>query len=187
MRFLIFILLCLPLISHASILIQYGLNYSSEKDVSENGDFEESRTFHKVLIGASVNQRKTFFFGWNISSWSSSLSQGTNPEDTYSMLEMGPRLLWFFDENYNWYATAEWNVYAKGDREKSSDDSEVSGSSIGMGIGYRFRISRFVGLGAGIHYQSLDIKEEKIGSTVNNVSNKITNIMPMLELSILTK
>lgn len=187
MRLLLFILLCLPLSSHASILIQYGLNYSSQKDASDNGDFEESRTFHKVLIGASVNQRKTFFFGWNINSWSSSLSQGTATEDTYAMLEMGPRLLWFFNENYNWYATAEWNPYAKGDREKNSNDSEISGSSMGVGLGYRFRISRFIGVGAGIHYHTLSIKEEKIGSTENNVSDKVTNLMPMVELSILTK
>lgn len=187
MRLILFVLLCLPLTSHASILIQYGLNYSSQKDASFSGDFEESRTFHKVFIGASVNQRKTFFFGWNINSWSSSLSQGIAPEDTYSMLEMGPRLEWFLNDNYNWYMSAEWNPYGKGDREKGGNEREISGSSMGFGIGYRFRISRFVGVGAAIHYHSLSIKEEKIGSTENNVSDKVTNLMPMLELSILTK
>lgn len=83
--------------------------------------------------------------------------------------------------------SAEWNPYGKGDREKGASESEISGSSMGFGIGYRFRISKFFGVGASIHHHTLNIKEEKIGSTENTVSDKVTNLMPMLELSILTK
>jgi hypothetical protein len=187
MRFFLALLLILPLSAHASFLIQYGLNYSSQKDDSKTGKFEESRTFHKALIAASVNGRKTLFFGWNINSWSSTIKQGNGDEDTYSMLEMGPRLQWFVNDNYNLYFSAEWNPYAKGSRDKASDSHDINGQSYGLGFGYRFRLSRLIGFGASLHYHALTVKEEKTGSSFENTSDSVTNLMPMLELTILTK
>ncbi len=186
MRFLFVLLLSLPFHAEASFLLQYGLNYSSQKDDSTVSEYEESRTFHKAFLGASVNGRKTLFFGWNINSWSSENKRGAI-EDTYSMLEMGPRLQWFVNDNYNLYFSAEWNPYAKGDREKGNVSREISGSSTGFGVGYRFRLSRLIGFGASIHYHTLSLSEEKIGSAENDISDKVTNLMPMLELTILTK
>jgi outer membrane protein assembly factor BamA len=186
-HFLALFILSLPLTAKANFLLQYGLNYSSQKDTSGSGEFEESRTFHKAFLGATVNGAKTLFFGWNINSWSSSLSQGAANEDTYGILEMGPRLQWFTNDDYKIYFSAEWNPYVKGDREKAGSSREISGSGLGLGFGYRFRISRNVGLGASLHYHSLSISEEKINSTENNVSDTVSNIMPMLELSLLTR
>jgi hypothetical protein len=187
MRFLLLALLLLPLTAKASLLIQYGLNYSNQKDSSSGtGKYENSRTFHKGFLGASVNDRKTFFFGWNVNQWSSANQQGTSSEYTYSMLEMGPRVQWFMNENYNLYLSAEWNPYAKGDRNTGASKT-ITGSSMGVGLGYRFRLSRMVGFGAAIHYHSLNIKEEKSGSTETTVSDTVTNLMPMLELTILTR
>jgi hypothetical protein len=187
MRLLFLLFFIFPLTAKASFLFQYGLNYSSQKDASTEGEFEESRTFHKVLIGASINGKNNLFLGWNINSWNSSLKQGTGNEDTYSMLEMGPRLQWFMDQDYRWYLSAEWNPYAKGDRDKVAQSREISGSSIGFGIGYRVKISRLIGIGASLNYNSLSLEEEKVGTTENTLSDKITNIMPMLEFSILTR
>lgn len=187
MRFLFALLLTLPFSAHASFLLQYGLNYSSQKDNSSSGKFEEGRTFHKAFIAASVNGRKTLFFGWNINSWSSTIQQGSAQEDTYSMLEMGPRLQWFVNDNYNLYFSAEWNPYAKGERDKAGANHDINGSSYGVGMGYRFRLSRLVGFGAAIHYHNLSVAEEKTGSSVDDVSDSVNNLMPMLELTILTK
>lgn len=187
MRILLTLFLLFPFTAEAKFLLQYGLNYSSQEDKSDAGDFEESRTFHKAFLGASVNGRKTLFFGWNINSWSSTLSQGSGNEDTYSMLEMGPRLQWYTNDNYNLYFSAEWNPYAKGEREKTGTKRDISGGSLGVGVGYRFRLSRAVGFGASIQYHSLSVDEEKIGSTEEDVSDKVTNLMPMLELTILTR
>lgn len=187
MRLFIVFLLFLPFTAQAAFLLQYGLNYSSQSDDSDGEEeYENSRTFHKALFGASVNDRKTLFLGWNINKWSSSNKQGTSTENTYSILEMGPRIQWFMNENYNWYLSAEWNPYAKGDREKDVK-KEISGSSIGVGLGYRFKLSKLIGFGAAIHYHSFSIKEEKTGSTENDVSNNLTNLMPMLELTFLTR
>ena len=176
----------IPSLSRANMLLQYGLNYSSEKDDTANDDYDKTRTFHKIFIGASINGKKTLFFGWNINSWSSSLTK-VSDEETYKMLEMGPKLTYFFDEDYRFYLTAEWNPYAKGDRDKTGTSSEVSGSSMGFGAGYRFKLSRVVGLGASLNYHTLNLQEEKIDSTENDITDKVTNIMPMLELTIITR
>lgn len=186
MRLLLCLLFALPLTANASFLIQYGLNYSSQTDDSSSGDYEESRTFHKAFIGASVNGRKTLFFGWNINSWNSTNKRGST-EDTYSLLEMGPKLQWFWNDDYNLYFSGEWNPYARGEREKANVNLDISGSSFGFGVGYRFRLSRFVGFGASIQYHMLNLSEEKIGSNENDISDKVTNLMPMLELTILTR
>ncbi len=184
---LIFICTLLSLPAKAGFLFSYGLNYSSEKDATSGGDYEKTRTFHDLFLGASVNQRKTLYFGWNINSWSSSIQQGDAAENTYSLLEMGPKVTWFLNEERHWYLTFEWNPYAKGEREKASQSRDIAGMSYGAGLGYRFRLSRLVGLGAGIHYHSLSVDEEKIGSTENDVSDKVSHLMPMIELSFITK
>ncbi len=186
MKKIIFILILLPSLAHANFMFQYGLNYSGEKDTTTNKDYDKSRTFNKIFLGASVNGKKTLFLGWNLNSWSSTLKTNSI-EDSYSMTEMGPRVVYFFTENYTTYVTVEWNPYAKGSREKASTSSDVSGSSTSVGLGYRFKLGRNIGLGAGIHYHSLALAEEEINSSVNNISDKVTNIMPMLEFTVTTR
>ena len=185
MKFILPLFLWLPLSANASFLFKYGLNYSSQKDSSSIEDHESARTFHKISLGASINGKKTLFLGWGVNSWNSTLKQGTAEESAYSLLEMGPNFLWFLTENYNFYITGEWNPYARGDRDKNGTSRDIQGSSMGFGMGYRYRLSRFWGLGASINYHSLGIKEEKIGSTEDDISDKVTNLMPMLELTLL--
>jgi hypothetical protein len=182
---ILFYFLLLPFSAKANLLLQYGLNYSSQEDDSGSGKSSQSRSYNKAFIAASVNGNKTIFFGWNINSWSSSLKQGSSSEDTYSILEMGPRLQWFMNDDNNLYLTAEWNPYAKGEREKGGAKQDITGSGIGLGLGYRFRLSRLIGFGASLNYQSLSIAEEKTNTTETDVSDSVSNIMPMLELTIL--
>lgn len=186
MRTILLLALLFPLTSYARLIINYDLNYSSENSDSNNVESEKSRIYHKIFIGGSLNDRKTFFFGWNINKWSSEGKTG-NTEQEYSMLEMGPKLHWFLNDNYNLYLSAEWNPYAKGDRKLGNTDEDVSGSSYGVGIGYRFRISRVFGLGASIQYQTTKIDEAKVNSNEKDVSDSVSHIMPMLELSMMFK
>lgn len=185
MRTLLLLILIFPFNTQASFLMNYGINYSSETEDSDN-EYKKSRTFHKLLLGASVNQRKTLYFGWNINSWSSSLSKFSQ-EDNYSLTEMGPRMLWYTSDAYRWYLSLEWNPYVRGKREKSDISRDLSGSSYGVGIGYRYRISRLFGIGASLNWHKVKFDEETINSTENSISDSMSHIMPMLELSILTK
>lgn len=186
MKILLIFILLIPTLGHANFMFQYGLNYSSQKDATSGNDYEANRTFHKAFLGASVNGRKTLFLGWNTHSWTSSVTK-SSVEDTYSMTEMGPRLLYFFSDDYNTYISADWNPYAVGTRNKSSSSRDIRGSSMDFALGYRFKVTRYLGLGAGIHYHILTLSEEKIGTTETSSSDKITNLMPMLEFTLITR
>lgn len=187
MRAFLILFLFVPALAHARLIINYDLNYSSQSTDTNNVKGNNSRTYNKVFIGGSLNDRKTFFFGWNINSWSAEQKSG-QAKETYSALEMGPKLLWFLNDNYNLYLNVEWNPYVKGTRKPGSGSSEkISGSSYGLGIGYRFRLSKLVGLGASVQYQTTNIDEAKVGSNSNNVSDTVSHLMPMLSLSLMFK
>lgn len=186
MKKFILIFLLLPSLANASFMFQYGLNYAQSSDSTSADDHDFNRMFNKVFLGASINGGQNVIFGWNINSWSSTLTKDA-AEDEYSILEMGPRILWFLNEGNNFYVSAEWNPYAKGSRTKSSVDSDISGSSLGFSTGYRFRLSRLIGLGASLNYHSLSLSKETISSTESSISDKIGNIMPMLEITLLTR
>lgn len=183
---LILAVLLVSPVASANFIFQYGLNYSSQ-EIAGDSESTNSRTFHKILLGASINRNRTLFFGYNINSWSSAVSSGGGDEDTYSVLEMGPRLIWFMNEELNWYFSLEWNPYAKGSRDVAGESQDIDGSSTDFALGYRFKVSRLVGLGAGIHYHSYSVDESKVNNTSADVSDKVTNIMPMLELTIITR
>ena len=185
--FLFFLCLFFTINARASLLLQGGLSYSSYSDTSENGEGDMTRLYNKLFLGASLNKKKTLYFGWNINSWSSSLKQGTNEEDSYGVLEMGPRLQLFLNDNYSFYLSAEWNPYIKGDRDKNGSNGDIEGSSYGIGAGYRFRLTKALGLGIAFHYQNLSVTKETINSTESTTSDSISNIVPMLELSFMSK
>jgi hypothetical protein len=100
---------------------------------------------------------------------------------------MGPRLQLFFNDKYNFYVYAEWNPYIKGDREKNGLNGDIEGSSYGIGAGYRFRISKAFGIGVAFQYQNLSVTKETINSSESTTSDSISNIVPMLELSFMSK
>lgn len=133
MKKLLFYCLFLSTAAHANFLFNYNLNYSTQ---SEAGSItsSNSRTFHKGYLAGSTNRSETFFIGWNINSWSLNRDL-SGVEAKYSTLEMGPRFTWFTSQNYNLYFTFEWNPYVKGSRDAAGANVDLSGSSLGFGVG----------------------------------------------------
>lgn len=186
---LLFILLTisLPLSVHAKFAFSYALNYDSDSDSTEEEESEYKRTYHKIFLGATINGKRTVFLGQNINSWSRSIQQGDNEAAEYSFLELGPKLVWYTSQNYNWYLSLEWNPYVKGTRNLAGTERDMDGSSIGAAIGYRFKLSKRVGFGAAVNYTSLTFEDETIENSTDSVSDKISFVMPMLELTFMTK
>jgi hypothetical protein len=172
----------------ASFQFSYGLNYESDKDSSVAENSEYARTYHKVFLGASVNGAKTLFLGQNINSWSRELKQGTSTVAAeYSLLELGPKLLWYMTQERSSYLSLEWNPYVVGDRKILSTESEIRGNSLGVSFGYRFKLSKHFGIGASLNYTKVNIKKETITQTESDKSDGISMIVPMLEIAYLTK
>jgi hypothetical protein len=172
----------------ATFQFSYGLNYESDKDTAAAESSEYARTYHKIFLGASINGAKTLFLGQNINSWSRELKQGTNTTTAeYSLLELGPKLLWYLSEQRASYISLEWNPYVVGDRKIAGIQSEVRGDSLGIGFGYRFKLSKNFGIGGSLNYTKVNIKKETVSQTESDKADGLTMIVPMLEFAYLTK
>jgi hypothetical protein len=54
-HFLAAIICYFPVVCHANLLLQYGINQSLLKDASEEAPFKTSRTFHKGCLAGTIN------------------------------------------------------------------------------------------------------------------------------------
>ena len=172
--------------SYAKFYAQLNLSYLNFSDNSSS-EGKMTRSFQKLFLGASINSGNNLIFGWNINSWSSSIKQSSNDEETYNLTEMGPRLQYFTNDNLNFYTFLEWNPYAKGSRKNNGDNGDISGSSLGLGVGYRFRFSKKLGGGISLMYHNLSISNETVGSNESSRSDNISSIVPMFQISYVTK
>lgn len=174
--------------ARGSFQFSYGLNYENDKDSSIAENSEYARTYHKIFVGASINGNRTLFLGQNINSWSRELKQGTNTTTAeYSLLELGPKLLWYLSDQYSSYISIEWNPYVQGDRKINGTEGEIRGDSIGVSFGYRFKLTKNFGVGASLNYSKVSIKKETISQNESDKSDGLTMIVPMLEFAYLTK
>ncbi len=184
--FFIFSVLLAP--AQASFQFSYGLNYESDKDTSVAENSEYARTYHKIFIGASMNGAKTLFLGQNINIWNRELKQGTSTVAAeYSLLELGPKLLWYLTQERSSYLSLEWNPYVVGDRKILNIESEIRGNSLGVSFGYRFKLSKHFGIGASLNYTKVNIKTETVSQIESDKSDGMSMIVPMLEIAYLTK
>lgn len=172
--------------SHARFYSQINFSYLNYSDNSTSSG-KMTRSFQKLFLGASINSDKNLIFGWNINSWSSAIKQASNDEETYSLTEMGPRLQYFFNDSLSFYTFLEWNPYARGSRKNNGENGDITGSSLGLGIGYRFRFTKKLGGGISLMYHNLSISNETIGSSESSRSDSISTFMPMLQISYVTK
>ncbi len=99
------------------------------------------------------------------------------------MLELGPRLIFFFHEEKTFYVSANYNFYAKGTRMLNGVDQVVDGTSIFLNAGYDFKISRSISVGVALNYHSLTLTKAEVGSTSTTISNSYVSIYPTLEIS----
>jgi hypothetical protein len=180
-------LLSLVCISNASAAYDFAYYFNYEKDEETQGETtnEYSRFYHKFFFGASLNRKDTLFLGQNINYWTRNLAQGSNNGTEYSMLELGPRLIYYFSESHNAFVSAEWNPYVSGDRTVATVESELRGSSVGFAIGYRWKIRGALGLGISVHYSKVSFNKSSRSGTETDISDSINFVMPMLEISLL--
>jgi hypothetical protein len=178
-----FMLMWLPITSQAAFLVSSNINYQSANDDSAQQKSETSLNYIKLQLAASINKKDTFFLGWNINSWSKAIKYGTTSEDEYSILEMGPKFTWFTSDEYRFYFAFEYNPYSKGTRKITSTERTTDGSSMGFGVGYRLRITKAFSMGASLYQMTTTVDTDTVTTTITDRGDKITFMLPMLELS----
>ncbi len=184
MKLLSILVLLFSHAAHARFTMHYSFHYFTQATKDGTVKTDKETTFHKLTLGGSVNSKDTVYLGWNINSWDTQSSY-SNTDSSLQLLEMGPRLIWYLTNKTTFFLSFEWNPYVKGKRDVQGTKTDVSGSSTAVGFGYRFEISRRTGLGAGVYYHSVGIKEQTANETTNKVSDSISQVMPKLEFTVL--
>ncbi|MFN8371021.1 MAG: hypothetical protein U0T83_10415 [Bacteriovoracaceae bacterium] len=166
----------------AGLYIQHAFNYTSDSDNADKFSYGSMKNM--FFIGGTLGTKNNFVIGQNVYYWNRNYAHTTNTTgNTLSMLELGPRLIFFFQEEKNFYLSLNYNFYAKGSRTLSGVNQTVDGTSIFFNAGYDFKISRSVFIGVALNYHSLSLTKAEVGSTSTTISNSYVNIYPTLEIS----
>jgi hypothetical protein len=167
--------------SAAGLIIDLNINYQTDEDNVRL--FKYGTTIGQGFLGATISKSGRLFFGQNICSFSRNYTSA-GVSYTFSTLELGPRLSYYFDVNKTWLISAIWNPYAEGTRTDDSVTDEIKGSSIEFALGYQVKLSKKVSLGVMMNYHALSItKVVNTAKAESTVSSSYTSIYPMLSLS----
>lgn len=163
-----------------NIWFQHGLqlHQSIEKD-------DQSVVFNNTFIGITISHY--FVFGQNIiytTRTNTGEASDYNKGD-FNLLELGPRIMVFFNQNRNLSLSANYNPYCKGSRKKSSaGDQTVDGTSFNVNLSLQLGFWQNVFLGASLNYHSIMLTTEKVGGTESDITDNYSYIFPAFEFSV---
>lgn len=166
---------------HARFEVQTSSGYDSYTDGKSKNTF--SNMTNHLFIGASLDTKQKLLIGNNVSQMSIGLKSTNN--DTYSVLEVGPKILYYLDEEYLFYTAIAWNPYVKGDRKVAGAASEkISGWGYLATFGASMKVNRNFAMGFSINYHAMSITESVVDTTATKVSNSYNTIMPMVNFTL---
>lgn len=180
---LTFFVALFPIMSHGALFLQYSGFYHTHEDDGEQ--FEYSRTYNYLVVGGALDNKESFFISWSTLLWSKTYKSGSgSTENEISIMELGPKVIWFMDDRKTIYISAAYHPYAKGDRTVDGTSQDVSGTSYLATLGYQLKVSRSFYLGASLNYHALSLSEKTVENTATDISESHTAVIPMLEFSI---
>jgi len=182
-KYFIFLLLSMTFRSYAGFYFQHSFSYVSESEDTESLEYNTMRNV--TLLGANFGKNGHWVIGQSIMSWSRSLANtALTGESSISMLELGPRVQYYFNSGKNFYVSGVYNFYAKGERQVNGGASEdIEGTSFLVSSGIQLKVSKKFYFGLSYNYHSLSISKTASGSTTTDVSQSYTYTFPALEFS----
>ncbi|OUR95416.1 hypothetical protein A9Q84_16415 [Halobacteriovorax marinus] len=168
----------------AGFYFQHSFNYESETEGAESLEYTAMRNY--TLLGASFGKKENWVIGQSIYSWSrGTKNSAMTGESAISMLELGPRVQYFFNSGRNFYMSGTYNFYAKGTREINGGTSaNIEGTSYILSAGLQLKVKRLFYIGFSYNYHVLNITETSSNSVVSTVSETYTYIFPAIEFSL---
>lgn len=167
----------------AGLFFQNSTNYSTDTDNSTH-KLNYSTLHNITFIGADIGSSGKWVLGQNVHYFSRSESDGVNTTATpITMLELGPRFQYFFDQARTVYFMAAYNIYAKGTRKISNQDQKVDGSSYDVALGVNLKVSRVTYFGVSMNYHSLSLSQKLVGTTETDISDTYSQVYPTLDFS----
>ena len=173
------ILFSSPLSAESEFWFQQGYQFNQSSDVDN-----QSLIFTDTFIGISIGHY--FVFGQNII-----YSTRTNTKEStdynkgdYSILELGPRFMLFFNEERNLSLSINYNPYCKGVRKKTgSVKQDVDGSSININLGLQLSFTEKIYLGASLNYHKIMLTTGKVSGTETSIGDDYSYFFPAIEFS----
>jgi hypothetical protein len=167
--------------ANAAFLFDSMTGFSSSSDSKTSTNLSDL-TNH-IFIGASIGAKQRAYIGQNITIVSHQMkAAGT---DKISTLELGPKLMYFFDEENIFYGSFGWNPYVKGTRSISGSTSEIMGYSLLASLGAELKINRTFHIGGSINYHQLKTSKSISSANVSTTeSETYSSLMPMINVSL---
>lgn len=179
---LTFIFIALPS-AQAGFWLQPSINYHTDTD--DNTNFEYAAAHYSFVLGATFGKKANWVVGQSVVSWSRSEGNTTtDPANEMSMLELGPRIMYFFGKDRNFYVSGTYNFYAKGTRNVAGAEADIDGSSIMASFGLQMKGNKRFYLGFSLNYHATSISKSTVDNTSEDVSNSYSRIYPAIDFSL---
>ncbi len=150
--------------------------YNSYSDGNTKNSF--TNMTNGLFIGASLDSKQKFLIGQHVQMGSISLKSSTT--DTLGYTEIGPRITYYFTDEFNFYVSMSWCPYLSGTRKAAGSASEdIKGWSYSVIFGGSFKINRNFALGTGVIYHAINLSESTVGSTSTDISHGYSAISPV--------
>lgn len=168
--------------AQAGFWLQPSIHYSTDSD--DVTEFEYASNHYSFILGATFGKKGNWVVGQSVVSWTrSETNVDAAAENDISMLELGPRIMYWFGSSRNFYVSGTYNFYAKGTRNIDGSEYDISGTSIIGSMGVHLKASRRAYIGFSLNYHSLSISESTVDTTKEDVSNAYSMIYPAIEIS----
>ena len=180
--FFVFFLFSVPKVQ-AGLYFQHSFIYYSTEDDSEQFTYSMMRNLS--VVGSTFGKNDQLVIGWSFLKWSKEHqgSASTTSVDL-SLLEMGPRFIWYMDQDKNISLSAIWNPFVSGDRTTSAGVAEdITGNSYLVSLIYQFKVSKHFFIGASLNYHATSIAESKVGTTATDETDSYTDLYPAFDFS----
>jgi hypothetical protein len=163
-----------------NIWLQHGLqlHQSLESD-------DQSVVFNNTFVGITISHY--FVFGQNLiyATRSNTTEASSYNKGDFSLLELGPRVMVFFNQNRNLSLSLNYNPYCKGTRKiVGGSDQTVDGTSFNVNLSLQLSFWQNVYLGASLNFHQIMLSTGKVGGTESNISDNYSYLFPAFEFSV---
>lgn len=182
--FLLLILLSFKV--DAALYLQTGLGLHSDNHSNSSVfDLDYSRASPQLYLGAQFFV-PWFIVGVDVHNWKRKWNYNIDNEDyrhEVSVMEVGPRAILFLNSKRNFYLSASYRGYLKGDVVDGQSKTTVRGRSVNYGVGLQMPLSRQLFFGLSFNYHNSTLRREISDLQTEEINYSMQGFYPVIEFS----
>jgi hypothetical protein len=159
----------------------YG-SYLSD-DFSQTTSTQDIRQLYGASFMTALDSKDSFFVGWSYTSLLGT-STASSITKTFSSVDMGPVVSWWFGKGKVYNLTAAYNIISTATYEETSQTTkDWGGTGYYLAAGAELELFKGIHLGARMLYYVSNYTDQKVGAVASDVSVTRTWLMPLLTIS----